>query len=106
MKVRITAIFLLLLALCVRMGSSQQLDVIRVAGPPSEPMKTVYYAERSGLFKKYGLDVQITLVNSGSAAMAAVAGGSVDLAHASVLSAIEAMRVAFASSSLRRPVCI
>lgn len=81
---------LLVLGLSVAPLAGQPLDVIRVAGPPSEPMKTVYYAQRAGLFKKYALDVQITLVNSGSAAMAAVAGGSVDLAHAALLSAIQA----------------
>lgn len=87
---RAIIISLLLLGVCTGPIAGQQLDVIRVAGPPSEPMKSVYYAQRSGLFKKYGLDVQITLVNSGSAAMAAVAGGSVDLAHAAILSAMQA----------------
>lgn len=87
---RAAGMVLLVLAASRGPTAGRDLDVIRVAGPPSEPMKTVYYAQRSGLFARYGLDVQITLVNSGSAAMAAVAGGSVDLAHAAILSAIQA----------------
>jgi NitT/TauT family transport system substrate-binding protein len=83
--IRIALVLALALAMCVP-TASQQLETIVVAGPPSEPMKTVYYAQRAGLFRKLGIDVQISLVNSGSAAMAAVAGGSVDLAHASILS--------------------
>lgn len=64
---------------------SQGLATIRVAGPAQEGFKTVYYGVRSGIFRKYGLTVEIVTVTSGAAALAALAGGSVDIALTSML---------------------
>ena len=64
---------------------SQALATIRVAGPAQEGFKTVYYGVRSGIFRKYGLSVEIITVTSGAAALAALAGGSVDVALTSLL---------------------
>ena len=34
---------------------------MRVVGPPNDGYKAVFYAVKSGIFKKYGLDVQTFL---------------------------------------------
>jgi len=71
-------------------GQSQDLPVLRVSGPPLDAYKTAYYAQQSGLFRKYGVNVQLSTLSSGSAAMAALVGGSIDLAFTAILPAIQA----------------
>lgn len=68
-----------------RTGTAQDLPTLRVAGPPLDAYKSAYYAVRSGLFKKYGVNVEVSTVTSGNAAMAALAGGTIDLAFTSLL---------------------
>ena len=46
---------------------AQSLATIRVAGSPDEDIVGSLYGVQSGIFKKYGLDVQVTRANSGSA---------------------------------------
>ena len=41
---------------------------------------TLYVAVAEGIFKKHGLDVELVSMNSGPAALAALSGGSVDIA--------------------------
>jgi NitT/TauT family transport system substrate-binding protein len=69
---------------------TQELPTVRVAGPPIDDYKPVYYAIRSGLFRKYGLNVEATITTSGSAALAAVAGGSVQVAFTSLPAVLQA----------------
>jgi NitT/TauT family transport system substrate-binding protein len=69
---------------------SQALPTLRIAGPPLDAYKTAYYAQRSGLFRKYGVNVEVSTVASGTAAMAAIAGGSIDLAFTAILPVIQA----------------
>lgn len=69
---------------------SQELTTIRVAAPPNDDFKSVYYGIRAGIFKRYGLDVQATLVNSGSAAIAGVVGGSLQVALTSLPAVFQA----------------
>ena len=38
------------------------LTVVRAVGPPNDGYKAVYYGVKSGIFRKYGLDVQTLLV--------------------------------------------
>jgi NitT/TauT family transport system substrate-binding protein len=69
-----------------------------IATAQTAPLKTVrlglaegddatpsLYAIKTGIFAKYGLDVQVTSMNSGAAGIAALAGGSVDIAGSSLL---------------------
>ena len=51
-------------------------DVLRVATAGDDNAAPLLYADKAGLFKKSGLDVQITKMKSGAAIAAAVAGGS------------------------------
>lgn len=92
--VRIVRTSLLATLLCLVSSTlplvAQELTTVRVAGPPIDPFKAVYYAKTSGIFRKYGLNVEITFVNSGSAAMAALSGGSIDVANTSILPVIQA----------------
>jgi NitT/TauT family transport system substrate-binding protein len=66
------------------------LTVVRAVGPPNDGFKAVYYGVKSGIFKKYGLDVQTSIVASGAAAAAALSGGAADIAYTNILTLIQA----------------
>ena len=53
------------------------LTTVRVLASPVDDVMPVLYAQRAGLFRQAGLDVQVDRANSGAAASAAVMGGSV-----------------------------
>jgi NitT/TauT family transport system substrate-binding protein len=78
-----------LLATRERAGA-QSLVKLRIASPPNSDFVMAVYAQKSGIFRKYGLDADITIMASGSAAAAAMVGGSLELARSSTLSLIEA----------------
>ena len=63
---------------------------IRVAGPPNEGFKDVYYGVQSGIFAKYGLDVQPSITNGGAAALAGLSGGSYDVAYTNLVPVLQA----------------
>ena len=54
--------------------------------PPSDISGEPYYAESQGLFRNEGLDVTIQPLANGSATIAAVAGGTLDIAYSNMLS--------------------
>jgi NitT/TauT family transport system substrate-binding protein len=66
------------------------LTVVRAVGPPNDGYKAVYWGVKSGIFKKYGLDVQTSIVASGAAAAAALSGGAADIAYTNILTLIQA----------------
>jgi NitT/TauT family transport system substrate-binding protein len=68
----------------------QTLTPLTVGGSPIDSYKTVYYAKQAGMFRKYGLDVTPTIINSGTAALAALVGGSIQVAFTSLFGVIEA----------------
>lgn len=70
--------------------ASQGLSTIRVVGPPNDGYKAVYYGIRSGIFRRYGLNVQASIVASGAAAAAALSGGAADIAYTNILTLIQA----------------
>jgi NitT/TauT family transport system substrate-binding protein len=75
----------------VHVASGQTaLTVVRAVGPPNDGFKAVYYGVNSGIFKKYGLDVQTSIVASGAAAAAALSGGAADIAYTNILTLIQA----------------
>jgi NitT/TauT family transport system substrate-binding protein len=63
---------------------------LRVASAPDEDVLGALWAQKSGIFRKYGLDVNIQLMNSGAAVGAAVVGGSIDIGKSSLISLISA----------------
>jgi NitT/TauT family transport system substrate-binding protein len=66
------------------------LPIVRVVGPPNDGYKAVFYGVKSGIFKKYGIDVQTSIVASGAAAAAALSGSGADVAYTNILTLIQA----------------
>jgi NitT/TauT family transport system substrate-binding protein len=69
---------------------AQTLPKVRVAASPDEDILGSLWGVQSGIFRKYGLDVEVTRANSGSAVAAAVAGGSIDIGKSSPISLLTA----------------
>jgi NitT/TauT family transport system substrate-binding protein len=66
-------------------GAQPALKTVRVGVAEGDDATPTIYAAKTGIFAKYGLDVQVSAMNSGSASIAALAGGSVDIAGTSLL---------------------
>ncbi len=65
-----------------------------------------YFAIEGGLFKRYGLDVQISQMRGGAAEAAAVAGNAADIGDSNTISIASARaREAFRSLRLPRDIC-
>jgi NitT/TauT family transport system substrate-binding protein len=70
--------------------AAQELQKLRIVGAPVDSYKSVYYAIKANIFRKYGLEVEATLANSGAASAAALVGGAVDIAGVSALTLFQA----------------
>lgn len=81
---------LLLVAPRAARAQGQLQPTIRVIGPPNDGFKPVFYGVRSGIFRKYNLNVEPTLINSGNAAAAALIGGAAEVAYTNITTAITA----------------
>ncbi len=64
--------------------------IIHVGAAPDDQARPLLYAASAGLFKKAGLNVEITKLANGSAVAAAVAGGSLEIGKGSSLTAVQA----------------
>jgi NitT/TauT family transport system substrate-binding protein len=71
-------------AAAARRAGAADLITLRVGTLTSDNTATVYYAQELGFFKKYGLDVQVTPMQSGPVVAAAVTGGALDIGVANV----------------------
>jgi NitT/TauT family transport system substrate-binding protein len=60
-------------------------EKLLVAGPPTEDVVNLYYAVKTGMFKKVGLDVEMISTSSGTAATTATLTGTYDIARTSVM---------------------
>jgi NitT/TauT family transport system substrate-binding protein len=80
------------LAACanVRASAAVSLTPLTVGSSAEDDIGPVLYGVATGAFAKAGLDVQVTLLGSGSAAAAAVAGGSLQIAKSSSLPLVAA----------------
>ena len=65
-------------------GAQAPLTVVHVASGMDDNAAPVLYAQRTGMFRRAGLDVQLEKMNSGAAVSAAVAGGSIDIGKSSL----------------------
>lgn len=74
----------------VRAQSASEPALVRVATGPVGDVAPLLYAQRVGLFKKAGLNVQLTRMNSGGAAMSAVIDSSIEIGHSTLLSVLTA----------------
>jgi NitT/TauT family transport system substrate-binding protein len=66
------------------------LTTVRVAGVLSDEMTPVLYAQKSGLYAKAGLDVQVISAPSGAAVSSAVLAGSYEIGKSSLVSLMNA----------------
>lgn len=71
-------------------AGGQELQKLRLVSAPVDAFKTVQYAVKAGIFRKYGLEVETTMVNSGAAGAAALVGGAADIAGISGLTLFQA----------------
>lgn len=71
-----------------RSAFAQSLIKITVATPPTDGAKALLWGVHAGIFRKHGLDVEIVPIGSGAAALAAVAGGSAQVAFGNILSIV------------------
>jgi len=71
-----------------RIAAAQSGTPLRIIGPPNDGFKAVYYAAKSGIFAKHGIDAEVSLINSGSAAAAALIGGAADVAFTNITTLI------------------
>jgi NitT/TauT family transport system substrate-binding protein len=83
--------FLLAVILLASIGGpsavyAQSVATIRVATTPIDLGAEALYAADLGFFKKAGLDVEVTVLTSGTAVAAAVAGGSIDIGQGNLVS--------------------
>jgi NitT/TauT family transport system substrate-binding protein len=78
-------------ALGTRRASGQSGEVIRLAMGPVDQVSPIIYAQEAGLYKKHGVNMELSLLGSGSAVVAAVTGGSLELGMSSTLAAIVAI---------------
>src|ERR1700691_6204952 len=86
---------LTIVTLCVagpptRAGAQTAMPVLRLGTTMSDDYTPILYAVHAGLFKKAGIDVQVTVLPNGSAIAAAVAGGALDIGKASLVSLMAA----------------
>ena len=73
-------LLVVMLLLCEGPASGQNLVTVRVVGPGNDGYTPVFYGVKAGIFRKYGLDVQTSMIANGAAAAAALSGGSADVA--------------------------
>ena len=71
-------------------ASAQGLPGVRVVGAPNDAFAPVYWAQSTGLFRRYGIDVQTVAANNGAAAMAAVLGGAAEVAFTNMVAVFQA----------------
>lgn len=91
---KIAVLLGLLLAAATPAGFAQTagrpMTALTAVVPTTAETLPFYYAQQQGLFEKAGLSITVTTANSGSAATAAVVGGSAQIGSSNVLSEIQA----------------
>jgi NitT/TauT family transport system substrate-binding protein len=64
--------------------------LIRISAGPDDQSTPLIYAAKSGLYKKYGLNVEMVKLGGSAAVTAALAGGSLEIGKASTMGLITA----------------
>ena len=82
----ITAILVFLAGLAALPGSAQPAPHIRLITTPSDSGAQAYYADALGLFKKAGLDVEVSSLSNGASVAAAVASGAAEIGQGNLVS--------------------
>jgi NitT/TauT family transport system substrate-binding protein len=76
------------LPLADRPAAADVMATIRVAGPPTADVAPLIYAMRNGMFAKAGINVDFTLMSTGSAVSQGVAGGAIDIGYSALTALI------------------
>jgi len=71
-------------------ATAQTLTKVTLAAPPGTGETPAIYAQKAGIFRKHGLDVDIVKMTSGAAIVAAIVGGSADIGTGSAFSVVTA----------------
>ena len=64
---------------------------IRIGVGPVDTATPIFYAVKGGIYKKYGLNIELVKVPNGAATAAAMAGGSLDMGQASPVAVMTAI---------------
>lgn len=72
-----------------RVGA-QQMAILRIDSTMSDDLTPVYYAVQTGMYKKAGLDVELTISPTASAVAEAVASGSTELGKSRLVNLMNA----------------
>jgi len=75
-------------ALVAGPARAQELTTLHITCVPNDDVSPLLYGQQSGLFRRAGLDIQITPSNSGAVIAASVAGGSYDIGLASMMALV------------------
>ncbi len=78
------------LAIFPARGRAQGLTKLRLSGSPDNDIVGALWAQQSGIFRKLGLDVEVTATNSGGVITAAVLGGSLEMGKGNLLGLLSA----------------
>jgi NitT/TauT family transport system substrate-binding protein len=78
------------LALASRPARAQALEKIQFAGVPTDDMTPIYYAIKTGMYQKAGLDVEIVPTSSGTVATTAVIAGTYQMGKGSLIASLVA----------------
>jgi NitT/TauT family transport system substrate-binding protein len=76
------------LAFAPALVHAQELEKIRFSAVPTDDMTPIYWAVKTGMYKKVGIDLEIVPVSSGSASTAAVISGAYEMGKASPVASI------------------
>lgn len=71
-------------------AAAQTLETVRALSLPIDPAKQILYAMQAGIFRKRGLQVELSPMGSGAATFAAVVGGSAEFGAGSLFSVFSA----------------
>ena len=69
---------------------AQGLEKIRLAGVPTDDLTSVYYAIKTGMYAKAGLDVEVVPTSSGTVATTAVIAGTYEIGKGSAIASLVA----------------
>ena len=69
-------------------AAADVIATIRVAAPPTADVAPLIYAMRNGMFGKAGINVDFTLMSTGSAVSQGVAGGAIDIGYSALTALI------------------
>ena len=65
-------------------ASAQELKTVNVLAVPTDGAKSLLYAQKSGLFRKHGINASIVSMGSGASIFAALVGGAADVGSGSL----------------------